>query len=378
MNLSPKLIDVFSRRFGEQYRACLTVETDMDDIEEWDSLSFIDLVMDLEDAFEVEFTNSESSQMFQLGHIQRIVNSAVLDLPHDDVSHAYCQIKMILDSPPERNKLVLLSTSSTREGLLDMKEINDLYAGGNEVDVDFYNLSISSLALSEMLQIVEALQKVENLFIMIGFSPFVFAGCSKADFERVASHSRFRLKCPVLDQLLKRFGYERLGDRVSEDLSVELWVSRYLKGRNMLDLKYNPYLYPTLEAWEEDHFIDENSFLKFYNNTIENHEESININRLVFAELVRLCRENSIKLSVLELPLHSVAKIHFKRYGDSVFKTDELLHEMKEKVDLAVFAIVNEAGILDEDYRDYGHIFKKQKEYTEALVRQTADWMRDG
>ena len=59
--------NVLCARFGEKHRDAITEATTMDDIDEWDSMSFLDLVVDLEAEFSVRFTPNETAQMFQVG-----------------------------------------------------------------------------------------------------------------------------------------------------------------------------------------------------------------------------------------------------------------------------------------------------------------------
>ena len=68
-----RIEDVICARFGEGYRGKLSPETTMDDVPEWDSLSFLDLVTDLEQAFNVRFRPNETAQLFKLGLIEKIV-----------------------------------------------------------------------------------------------------------------------------------------------------------------------------------------------------------------------------------------------------------------------------------------------------------------
>ncbi len=70
-----RLTNLFANRFGEEYRSQISAATTMDDIPEWDSLSFLDLVMEIEDEFSVKISPNEVAQMFQFGNIVRIVEA---------------------------------------------------------------------------------------------------------------------------------------------------------------------------------------------------------------------------------------------------------------------------------------------------------------
>ncbi len=70
-----RLEDVFCTRFGEKYRGTITAETTMDHIPEWDSMTFLDLVVDLEGAFGVRFRPNETAQLFKVGLIRKVLAS---------------------------------------------------------------------------------------------------------------------------------------------------------------------------------------------------------------------------------------------------------------------------------------------------------------
>ena len=129
VKLDDRLLSVFCKVFGAKYRDQVGPATSMDDIPEWDSTSFLDLVLSIEDEFGVTFTPDESVQMFQLGHIQRLIDATVLDIPHDDVAHACCLLHELHGAPTDQFNVLLLSGSSTREGLLPAPEAESMLQG---------------------------------------------------------------------------------------------------------------------------------------------------------------------------------------------------------------------------------------------------------
>jgi len=155
--IDEKIIKSFCAVFGSKYKNILTLSTNMDDIEEWDSLSFIDFVTTLEKEYLIEFTNDEAAQMFQIGHIQRIINQAKLNIPHDDVGNCYALSYLIKKDKKDDFKFVTLSTSSTREALLSPLECNSILKENMNVECGWYNMSVSGLILAEQLQILESI-----------------------------------------------------------------------------------------------------------------------------------------------------------------------------------------------------------------------------
>ncbi len=93
---------------------------------------------------------------------------------------------------------------------------------------------------------------------------------------------------------------------VPTDLNT--WVKRYLKGRDLKKMQYEPYLYPTLPPWEKEKYEEVESILRFYNHSILNYDESININTDLFEAIANHCREKNIRLVLFELTLHNKIK----------------------------------------------------------------------
>jgi acyl carrier protein len=75
MGVDKKLIDVFCKKFGEDYREDITLETAMNDIPEWNSFSFIELMMEIEEVFGVSFDDDEIVEMFSVAAIQTTLSN---------------------------------------------------------------------------------------------------------------------------------------------------------------------------------------------------------------------------------------------------------------------------------------------------------------
>jgi len=206
MKLDQKLIDVFCTTYGEKYRANITLDTNMDAIEEWDSSSFFDLVLALEDAYGISFSDDEAAQLFQIGHIQTIVNNILLEKPQTDVSVACTNLYLLNKAHVEQKSITILSGSSTREGLLEVKECIQLlkeFTGNN--NYSFYNNSVSGLVAAESLQLIDNMKNERNGLIVLGTSPIIWAGCGKAEFTRSINYKRFPFFSNKMEKILNKY-----------------------------------------------------------------------------------------------------------------------------------------------------------------------------
>lgn len=55
----------------------ITLQTNMKDIDSWDSLTHMELIVSLEDEFGIEFTADEIMEMTDVGKIEKIVGEKV-------------------------------------------------------------------------------------------------------------------------------------------------------------------------------------------------------------------------------------------------------------------------------------------------------------
>ena len=76
MDTIEKLNEIFIEQL-ENPSIKLTGETTADDIEEWDSLSHIQLVVTIEKAFRIRFTSSEIVGFKNVGELARCIDNKV-------------------------------------------------------------------------------------------------------------------------------------------------------------------------------------------------------------------------------------------------------------------------------------------------------------
>lgn len=377
--LDSRLIDVFCATFGDEHRTSLTCATSMDDISEWDSTSFLDLVFAIEEEFDVEFTPDESSQMFQLGHIQRLITAATLDIPHDDVANACCLIKRLHEAPRNAFKLVVMSGSSTREGCLVPREAEAELRKTFGPQALWFNLSVSGLVAAETLQLLEQIDDAVGPAgaILVGTSPVILSGCGEAEFLRSARYERFPFRSTAMESILSKHGYVSEADDRIHLTTIDLFAQRYLKGRDLEEMQYNPYLYPTLDPWPAEKYTSTDDLLRFYNNSVLNHSQSSQINAEFYAAIVEWSRKAQTPLALLELTLHSKAVDFLNQIGNVETEYREFLSGFSREHNVTVISAVQSAGITDADFRDPAHLFQKRHEYTAALVEGVAELRSD-
>ncbi|SDG52879.1 acyl carrier protein [Roseospirillum parvum] len=71
--LHPTLVATFEKLFGPEVAANLTPDATMDDVEGWDSFSFIELVTALEDALGISFEQDELPDLTKVAAIQAAI-----------------------------------------------------------------------------------------------------------------------------------------------------------------------------------------------------------------------------------------------------------------------------------------------------------------
>jgi len=76
MMISEKLTKVFREVFGDD-TITLNEQTTADQIEGWDSMSHINLIIAIEIAFGIEFTNEEIRSFNNVGEMQQCINEKV-------------------------------------------------------------------------------------------------------------------------------------------------------------------------------------------------------------------------------------------------------------------------------------------------------------
>lgn len=366
--LDQQLVDTVCRLFGDGYREVLTPDTTMDDIEGWDSLTFVELVMQLEDVYGVQLTDDEAAQMFQLGHAQRILTQAIADRPHDDVAYASCMLQQLRERPAADVNVLVLSGSSTREALLPPRDARErLRAHHGSGEVGWFNLSVSGLVVAETLQLLEQLDEPFPGVVLIGMSPVILAGCGTAEFHRSADRRRFPFAAPRMQEVLAAEGY-RPGPEANTPVPLPVWVERYLKGRSLDDLQYDPYKYPTLAPWDEDRYDDRESILRFYNASLLNHSESRRINERLLDEVVAWRDRVGVPVGFVELTLHSRMRAFLDELGGVQSAYTDWVADYTARHRIPWFDVPSTVGLADEDFRDPAHIHRRRDAFTEQLV----------
>ena len=368
VKLDDRLISVFCQVFGAQYRDQVGPATSMDDIPEWDSASFLDLVLSIEDEFGVTFTPDESVQMFQLGHIQRLIDAVVLDIPHDDVAHACCLLHELREAPRDQFNVLVLSGSSTREGLLPAPEAESMLQNRLGRSAGWFNLSVSGLVPAETMQLLEVAGSAWSGVTVFGTSPIILCGCGEAEFVRAATFARFPFHAPVMSEILARRGYAPKAGERNVTMSLELWIERYLKGRDLAEFRYEPYLYPTLAPWPPEKFESREDLLRFYNQSVLNYEESQRINAELYEAIADWHERAGIPIVLVELTLQGRAVAQLDDVGNLTPRYHEFMGEFVRRRNLPYIDAPSIAGITDADFRDPAHIFRKREAYTQAII----------
>jgi acyl carrier protein len=77
MEINEKLTDVFREVFDDD---SLTLSDDMtaDDVDAWDSMSHVNLILAIEIAFDFEFTQSEIQNFDNVGDLKRSITSKIV------------------------------------------------------------------------------------------------------------------------------------------------------------------------------------------------------------------------------------------------------------------------------------------------------------
>lgn len=372
----PQLIDIFCELFGEKYRESITAETDMDAIPEWDSLSFMNVVLALEKCFGVTFSPDEAAQMFQVGHIQCIIDDIQNEQPHPDVANANCLIHLLHKTKKDNPvNCVILSGSSTREGFLPSQDCQEILDKQLAPHVNWSNISVSGLVVAESLQVLETLGGGWNGCIFMGIAPSIVFGCGTNEFSRSANHARFRFRARSMEKILKANGYSADPDKAKPVIPFKDWLQRYLKGRTAEDILYNPYYYPTLKPWEKSKFESIDDFMFFYGNAPENFEESQRINRKLFDAVFQWRDKVGIPIVFIELTSHSSLYRHYSAImgSDVRARYKEFLDELIQKYNVPYIDLPALAEIKDADFRDPAHIYQGRRRMTKVFAKTVSD-----
>jgi acyl carrier protein len=67
--LNPHLVEIVARNFGLE-PAQITPATNADTVPQWDSVSHLKLILDIEESFAVRFSSAELGELTSVGRIQ--------------------------------------------------------------------------------------------------------------------------------------------------------------------------------------------------------------------------------------------------------------------------------------------------------------------
>ena len=347
------------------------LETDMDDVSDWDSLSYFDIVNQLEDKFSISFDEEEITQLFKVSHIARIIRFKIFNIPHDDVSHAMCQMKKCINNSSKYDVL-LISGSSTREAMLKIDECEKILNESKSINKGrWFNLSVSGLVLAETYTILnEVISSGYKGSIVLGISPIIYAGCGVAEFERSANYSRFPFYSKFQEDIFKNTQYSK--NKIDKPIfwKVSEWVDHYLDQKKIDELIYNPYLYPNLDRWNKTKFEDFESILRYYNNSFLNHEESCELNYKFLKGIIELCRKNLTNLFFCELTLHTEVYKLLEELGNLTTEYNKLVSELTAEFNIPYINPSKIISLTDDDFRDPGHIYRRKEQYTRSLLEK--------
>ena len=68
-------MDLLCRALGEEHRSKITSETRMEDIDSWNSLTFIDIVLAVEKEYGLQISPELAAEMVGVEAIQRIIRN---------------------------------------------------------------------------------------------------------------------------------------------------------------------------------------------------------------------------------------------------------------------------------------------------------------
>jgi len=73
MSISDRIVEILCREFGDAYRGVITSDTVREDIEIWDSLSGVRLLLALEREFKARFSMDEAAAMTSVREIRDVI-----------------------------------------------------------------------------------------------------------------------------------------------------------------------------------------------------------------------------------------------------------------------------------------------------------------
>ena len=75
MSTDERVLEILYQEWGEDYRGILTPDSSPGDVEAWDSLSAVRVLLSLEQAFALRITTDEALAMDTVGKIQHTIRA---------------------------------------------------------------------------------------------------------------------------------------------------------------------------------------------------------------------------------------------------------------------------------------------------------------
>ena len=73
MSITDRIVEILCREFGDAYRGVISSDTIREDIEIWDSLSGVRLLLALEREFKARFSMDEAAAMVSVREIRDVI-----------------------------------------------------------------------------------------------------------------------------------------------------------------------------------------------------------------------------------------------------------------------------------------------------------------
>ncbi len=77
VNVEIRVVKVFGQVLEALDASTLTRESDMDSVNDWDSVHFLQILLKLEEEFDVKFNPGEVARLFSIGNIVDILSTKI-------------------------------------------------------------------------------------------------------------------------------------------------------------------------------------------------------------------------------------------------------------------------------------------------------------
>ena len=236
----------------------LFLQFDMDQSEAWTSLSYFSLVGELEQEFNLSFTDEELLQLFKVSHIIHILDAKRSNAPLSDESHFLNACKNSFASVRDNKETILiLSASTTRESLLPPKPLQDLLDSMVESSrhINIFNASLSGLTHIEICTMIEmCFSYLSGTTIVLGLNEILLGCCGVDEVKRSLDNERFKIDDTQIGSYISSLNQYKsyFPKPVTPVFTHDEFQSTYTT-----EGYYDPYIYPTLDKWNTDKLYPE-------------------------------------------------------------------------------------------------------------------------